>query len=70
MSAFNTFKGSISGPDVMPLPRDQGIFYVDVDACDSAICCVLSQIQDGKEKVIAYGSRTINKSERNYCVTD
>ena len=68
--AFNTLKGSLSGPDVMSLPRDQGTFYVDVYACDSAIGCVLSQIQDGKEKVIAYGSRTLNKSERNYCVTD
>ena len=54
----------------MSLPRDQARFYVDVDACDSAIGAVLSQIQDGKEKVLTYGSRALNKSERNYCVTD
>ena len=25
--------------------------------------------QDGAEKVIAYGSKTFSRSERNYCVT-
>ena len=28
---------------------------------------VLSQVQNGEEKVIAYASRTNNKAERNYC---
>jgi len=30
---------------------------------------VLSQKQGGEEKIIAYFSRVLNKSERNYCVT-
>ena len=68
--AFNSLKGSLSGPDLMSLRRDHGKFYVNVDACDHAIRGVISQIQDGKERVIAYASRTLNKSERNYCVTD
>ena len=68
--AFNSLKGSLSGPDVMSLPRDHGKFYVDVDACDHAIGGVISQIQEGKERVIAYAKRTLNKSECNYCVTD
>jgi hypothetical protein len=30
---------------------------------------VLSQVQDGQERVIAYYRKTLNKAERNYCVT-
>ena len=30
---------------------------------------VLSQVQDGQERVVAYGSKTFSKSERNYCIT-
>ena len=30
---------------------------------------VLSQVQDEQEKMIAYASKSLTKSERNYCVT-
>jgi hypothetical protein len=30
---------------------------------------VLSQVQDGQEKVISYYSKSFNKAERKYCVT-
>lgn len=52
-----------------PDPK-QGHFLLDTDACDVGIGAVLSQIQDGREKVLAYGSRTLNRAERNYRVTD
>lgn len=50
-----------------PLP-DIG-FILDTDASDKAVGSVLSQIQDGAEKVIAYMSKTMNKHEQQYCVT-
>ena len=35
----------------------------------AAVGAVLSQVQDGEEKVICYASRMLSKQERNYCCT-
>ena len=42
---------------------------LDTDASDVAAGAVLSQLQEGQEKVIAYGSRAFSAEEKNYCVT-
>ena len=39
------------------------------DASDQGVGAVLSQLQDGVEKPIAFASRTLSKFERKYCVT-
>ena len=55
----------------MALPRtDGGQFILDVDACNYDIGGVLSQLQDGEERVIAYANRSLNWAETKYCVTD
>ncbi|CAC5374787.1 unnamed protein product [Mytilus coruscus] len=54
----------------MAFPLDKGDFILHTDASDVSIGAVLSQIQDGQTRVIAYCSRTLNKAERNYCITD
>ena len=54
----------------MAYPRDQGTLILDTYASDSAVGAVLSQIQDGEEKVISNGYRTLNRAESNYCVID
>ena len=69
-AAFEDLKSALTGPDIMGFPSDQGHFILDTDASDFAIGAVLSQIQDGAERVIAYGSHALNRAERNYCVTD
>ena len=54
----------------MACPTDDDLYILDCDAADDSIGCVLSQKQSNVEKVIAYGSQTLGKSEKNYCVTD
>ncbi len=68
--AFDRLKAKITGPDIMAYPRDDTPFILDTDACDVGIGAVLSQVQDGHERVISYASRSLNGAERNYCVTD
>jgi len=69
-SAFEDLKQVLVSPEIMSIPRDEGLFILDTDASGDGIGAVLQQEQDGQVKVIAYGSRTLNKSEKNYCVTD
>lgn len=68
--AFQKLKSVLVSPEVMAFPTDHCPFILDTDACDVSIGAVLSQMQGGNERVIAYASRTLNKAERNYCVTD
>jgi len=45
------------------------MMILDTDACDKSIGAVLSQVQNGEEKVIAYAGRILTKREVNYCIT-
>ena len=67
--AFVALKGKLTNAPVIALPREEGEFYLDIDAGNWAIGAVLSQVQNGEEKVIAYGSRLLSNAEANYCVT-
>ncbi len=42
---------------------------VDTDASNYAIGTVLSQMQDGKERVIMYGSKELVGSQARWCTT-
>ena len=42
---------------------------LDTDASDHAIGAELIQVQNGEERVIAYGSYALTAKQRKYCVT-
>jgi len=51
------------------MPRDSGEYILDADASDKSLGAVLSQCQDGVERVVAYASRSLDRREMNYCIT-
>ena len=68
-NAFDLLKTKLMESPILAYPGFKETFILDTDASDRGIGAVLSQIQDGKERVIAYASRTLSKSEQRYCVT-
>ena len=68
-SAFDTLKHCLTTAPILGYPLDQGEMILDTDASDTGIGAVLSQMQDGAERVLAYGSRKLAKAEQNYCTT-
>ncbi|KAL5505635.1 hypothetical protein EMCRGX_G007099 [Ephydatia muelleri] len=68
--AFHSLKQKLISPPVLAFPDHSKPFILDSDASDGGIGGVLLQKQDNElERVIAYGSRVLSKTERNYCVT-
>jgi len=67
--AFTRLKYALISSPILAMPNDADPFLLDTDACDVSIGAVLSQVQNGVERVIAYASRSLSKPERNYCVT-
>ena len=68
-AAFESLKNSLLTAPILGYPKDEGEFILDTDASNVGIGGVLSQVQNGQEVVISYGSRTLNEHELNYCVT-
>jgi len=67
--AFDQLKVVLTSAPILAMPDDQGTFILDTDAANSSIGAVLSQVQQGVERVVAYASRKLSKAEMNYCVT-
>jgi len=68
-AAFKELKGRLISSPILSFPKEDGQFILDTDTSNHGIGAVLSQVQEGEEKVIAYYSRVFSKTERNYCVT-
>ena len=67
--AFTNLKTALTTSPVLGYPVPNAKYILDTDASNFATGAVLSQVQDEKEIVIAYYSKTLNIHEQRYCVT-
>ena len=57
---FHKLKSTLISPEVMAFPNDFPDDYIlDTDASDRSIGAALSQVQNVRERVIAYVSKTL-----------
>lgn len=58
--------GALTTPPVLAYPNCELPFVLHTDASERGLGAVLYQQQEGKLRVIGYGSRTLTPAERNY----
>ena len=68
-NAFDRLKHCLVSAPILAHPDFETSFILDTDASGTAIGAVLSQVQNGHERVISYASRCLSKTESRYCVT-
>lgn len=67
---FYALKQKLMTSPVLSFPDYHKKFILDTDASFDCISAVLSQLDDnGNERVVSYGSHSLNKHELGYCVT-
>ena len=68
-TAFDKLKRAVEEATTLSFPYPNIPCIVDSDALDVAIGAVLSQVIEGIERPIAFYSRTMSQTQRNYCPT-
>ena len=69
LEAFKKIKDLLTKAPVLTIPNQKDPFILDTDASNDAIGAELLQVQEGEERVIAYGSMALAPVQRRYCVT-
>ena len=67
--AFEELKEKLCSAPILAYPKPGLKYLLDTDASDVGIGGVLSQVQDGKERVIAYASKRLSSQQERYSVT-
>ena len=68
-TAFEALKACLVCAPILGFPTESGRFVLDTDASLFAVGGVLSQLQNDREMVIAYASRSLHLWQRRYCTT-
>lgn len=69
-NAFITLKECLISAPILACPNFDLPFAIECDASGVGIGGVLTQNDEGQERVIAYCSRTLSPAERNYSTTE
>ncbi|UYV76014.1 hypothetical protein LAZ67_13002151 [Cordylochernes scorpioides] len=68
--SFQILKSALTTDPVLGHFKEDAETLVHTDASGYGVGAVLTQLVEGKEKPIAYASRTLNAAERNYSTTE
>jgi hypothetical protein len=63
--AFEKLKEVIYSDQVLAYPDFKSHFILTTDASKVAVAAVLSQVQDGVERPVAFASRQMSQTEQN-----
>ena len=66
-TAFEALKACLVRAPFLGFPTENGRFMLDTDASLFSVGGVLSQLQNDREVVIAYASRSLRLSQQQYC---
>ena len=67
--AFASIKRKLTNAPILAFPQLDEPFILDTDASDRGLGAVLSQVQGGNERVIAYAAGALSNAEGNYSTT-
>ena len=67
--AFKLLKKGVTKLPVLGFPNSRDQFILDTDVSDVAIGAELSQVQEGRERTIAFTSKSLNQAQRSYCTS-
>ncbi len=69
--AFQKLKHALTSPPILAFPNFKLPFLLETDASSFGLGAILSQNQsDGSVRMVAAGSRTLSRAEKNYSATE
>ena len=69
-SAFKEIKCRLIRPPILHVPNHEGRFHLYLDIRKFATGSTKYQIQNGKQKLIAFASKRLPEAARNYLITE